>query len=320
MSDAIANRAPDGASTWVRRIRFRHLEVLLAIAEQGSLTAAGELLGITQPAVSQWLADIESAVGARLFVRGQRLRATPFAAPVLAHAQRMLNDAGRLAGEVEAIRSGGAGRVRIGVMQVAASSLVPAVVRRLRAEAGGLQLSLLEDVAAGLWARFERNELDLLVSRLEARVLGSGLPWRRLFTDRHRLVCGPGHPLLARRRVRWSDAARYPWVMPSAGTPLRDAIESSFVSAGVALPAVMLESLAATATPLLLHDSDALGVMSSAAAAHYQRLGLLRGLPLLLTSDIGDVGLVWRDQSPGPALSLVLQAFTQVAAQAVPPG
>ena len=49
-------------------------------------------------------------------------------------------------------------------------------------------------------------------------------------------------------------------------------------------------------------------------------LGLLRGLPLMLTSDIGDVGLVWRDQSPGPALSLVLQAFTQVAAQAVPPG
>jgi DNA-binding transcriptional LysR family regulator len=62
-------------------------------------------LDITQPAVSQWLADIESAAGARLFERGRRLRPTPFAAPLLAHAERVLQDAQRALGEVQAIRS-----------------------------------------------------------------------------------------------------------------------------------------------------------------------------------------------------------------------
>ena len=62
--------AESAASQWTRRIRLRHLEVLLTIARHGSLTAAAAALDITQPAMSQWLADIEAAAGARLFERG----------------------------------------------------------------------------------------------------------------------------------------------------------------------------------------------------------------------------------------------------------
>jgi DNA-binding transcriptional LysR family regulator len=305
-----AARTP--ATAWMRRIRFRHLEVLRAIARHGSLTAAAAALDVTQPAISQWLADIEAAAGVRLFVRGQRLRPTAFAAPVLAHAERVLNDAERVAGELEAIRAGGSGLVRIGVMQVGAAALVPTVVLRLLADSPGIALSLVEDVAAGLWARFERNELDVLVSRLDARALASGLPHERLFADRHRIVCGIRHPLLARRRVSWRDAARYPWVMPTPGTPLRDAVEVSFASAGVPLPGVLLSSVSATANPVLMNDSEALGVLSTAAAARLEGYGVLRALPLMLKHDIGDVGLVWRGASPGAALAAVLQAFREV--------
>jgi DNA-binding transcriptional LysR family regulator len=126
MSDSSARWADAAAAQWTRRIRLRHLEVLLTIARHGSLTAAAAALDITQPAVSQWLADIEAAAGARLFERGRRLRPTPFAAPILAHAERVLQDARRTLAEVQAIRSGGSGRVRIGAMPVATAALVPA--------------------------------------------------------------------------------------------------------------------------------------------------------------------------------------------------
>lgn len=294
---------------WARRIRFRHLEVLLVIARHGSLTAAAAALDVTQPAVSQWLADIESAIGAKLFLRGQRLTPTPFAAPLIAHAERVLNDAQRVVDDTAAIRAGGLGHVRIGAMPVATAALVPAAVLRLHAEAPGLQLSLVEDVAAGLWERFERNELDVLVTRLDAHALGAGLPQRRLFADRHRLVCGPRHPLLKRRRIGWPDVARYPWLMPAAGTPLRQAIEATFVAESVALPKVLLVSVSVTANQVLLRETEALGVLSTTSAARAEKLGLLRALPLALTQDIGDVGLVWRDPVPGPALARVLQAL-----------
>lgn len=306
--------ATDAAAQWTRRIRLRHLEVLLTIARHGSLTAAASALGITQPAVSQWLADIEAAAGVRLFERGRRLRATPLAAPILAHAERVLQDARRALAEVQALRSGGVGRVRIGAMSVATAALVPAAVLRLRERAPGIEVSLVQDIAAALWAPFERDELDLLVTRLDARALASGLPQRRLFEDRHRVVCARHHPLAKRRRVSWRDASRYPWLMPPAGTPLHEALSATFAAAGVPPPPVLLTSTSMGANARLLQDSDALGVQSGAVAADSVAQGLLVALPLTLVHDTGDVGLVWHDATPGPVMAAVVQAFVDADA------
>lgn len=317
------SRAPDvgedPAGPWLRRIRLRHLEMLLTIARHGSLTAAAAALDITQPAMSQWLADIEAAAGAPLFERGRRLRATPFAAPLLGHAERVLQDARRTLAEVRAIRSGGSGRVRIGAMAVATAALVPAVVLRLREQAPGIELSLVQDIAATLWAQLERDELDLLVTRLDARVLGSGLPHRPLFRDRHRVVCRPGHPLAGRRRVAWREAVGFPWLMPPVGTPLHDALHATFAAAGVAPPPAMLTSTAGPANVELLRRSDALLVQSGAVSADALAQGLLAALPLVLVHDTGEVGLVWREAAPGPVLATVLQAFAEAGADAATP-
>lgn len=304
-----ANTTGARASTWTRRLRLRHLEVLLAIGRHGTLTRAGAALGISQPAVSQWLSDIEAAVGGPLFVRGQRLRPTPLAGPLLAHAQRVLNDIDHTSAELEAVRAGGTGRVRIGTMQVGSAALVPAVVMQLRRQAPGIQLVLHEDVTAGLWARFERNELDLLVTRLDARARESGLPQRQLFADPHRVVCAPNHPLARRRRPGWSDAARYPWLMPPPGTPLALAFHATLAQAGIASPEALVLSVAPTANLVLLEQTQALCLLSSVVAARLHRQGLAVGLPLVLSPDVGNVGLLWRETSPGPALATVLEAF-----------
>ena len=58
-----------GLTDWVSRLKLRHLRVLVAISRHGSLTAAAGALNMSQPAVSKWLADIESALGVPLFVR-----------------------------------------------------------------------------------------------------------------------------------------------------------------------------------------------------------------------------------------------------------
>lgn len=301
------------AMQWTRRIRLRHLEVLLAIARHRSLTEAAAALDITQPAVSQWLADIEAAAGARLFERGQRLRPTPSAAPILAHAGRVLQDAQRAFAELAVIRAGGAGLVRVGAMRVAAVSLVPAAVLRLQSQAPGVELTLVEDIAAGLWEAFERNELDVLVTRLDPRVLGSGLPCRLLFADRYRVVCGPQHPLAARKRLGWRDAARYPWLMPAPGTPLHEALGATFAAAGLAMPAVLLTSASGAANVTLLRQSDALALHSSVVAQGLQAQGVLVALPLSLAHDSGDVGLVWRERSPSPVIETVLRALAEAA-------
>ena len=58
--------------TWARRVKMQHLRAVLAVADSTSLAQAGERLGLTQPAVTKTLAELEDILGVRLFERGRR--------------------------------------------------------------------------------------------------------------------------------------------------------------------------------------------------------------------------------------------------------
>ncbi|WP_077000112.1 LysR substrate-binding domain-containing protein [Variovorax sp. KK3] len=300
----------------LRRLRLRHLEVLLAVARHGSLTAAAEGLGATQPAVSQWLAEIESALGVPLFQRGRQIRPSPYLPVALRHARRMVEDSRQLEHELAAVGAGTLGAVRIGSMLVGSAGLLPRALLALAAQAEPVRIEVVEDTAAGLWARFERRELDLILGRLDARAFGATVHSEALFKDPHCLVAGRRHPLLRVAKPSWARAAAYPWILPPRQTALRDAIDATFVDAGLAPPAAWVESTSPTLNQALMRESPCIGVLSGEAARHYQRLGLLSILPLTLSSDVGPVGTVWDRQEPSPALTQVLQALREAS----PPG
>ncbi len=299
------------ALTWIKRIRFRHLEILLAIAKHGSLTAAAHALDMTQPAASQWLAEIESIVGAPLFIRGRRLQPTPFAAPVIRHAERVMGDSRRVVEEVASIRDGGFGHVRIGTMMSAATAIVPEAISQLRNAQSPIRIGLVEDVAVGLWSRFDRNELDIIICWLDERVLASDYPQEALFSETYSIVCGAQHPLMEKQAVSWQDAANYPWIMPPPGTALRIAIEATFTRKKIALPSIWLESASFTANQTIFNNTDCLGVLSTNFANYYQSMHLLSQLPLLLPEvrNVAEIGMVWKEESPGIALESVLNAL-----------
>jgi DNA-binding transcriptional LysR family regulator len=304
-------------SKWTRRLRFRHLEILVAISQQSSLTQAAEALGITQPAVSQWLADIEAAIGAPLFVRGRRLTPTSIAGPVIAHAKRVLKDAQRTMDDVEAIRDGRLGLVTIGALTgVIATNNLPTAIWRLHETTPDIRISIVEDSISGLWERFDHGEMDVMVTRLAARELASGLRTQLLYVDRYQVVCAPTHPLVDKAQVDWRDAVRYPWVMPPSGTPLRRAIEATFVAAGVPQPEVLLESVTMPASSEIVRSTQALGLST---IGYRQRFGGLFTLPLVLTYDLGGIGAIWRDEGTSPALVRVLSALHEACAEPTPP-
>ena len=294
---------------WFRRLRLRHLELLLALQQHPSLTAAAEALHLSQPAVSQQLADIEAAVGEPLFQRGRGLQPTACGLALLRYAEQALAGAHRAGAEVQALRAGAAGLVRVGMMLVAATVLVPRAVSRLRATGDRLHLVLLEDILQGLWPRLERGEIDLLVGRIDARVRASGLPFEVLYDDPHVVVCGPDHPLAGQPWPAWDEALRHPWVLPPTGTALRGAADAAFTALGRAPPLSLVDSGSLSATLSLLPLTDSLAVMSRTAARHHQAQGLLRVLPLTLAAEVGPVGMVWQQARPGPAELRVLDAL-----------
>ena len=299
----------------MRRLRLRHLEVLLAVARDGSITAAAEALGATQPAVSQWLGEVEAAMGVPLFTRGRQIRPTAYLPAALRHARRTVADSYRLQREFDAVAAGTAGSVRIGTMLVSAAGLVPQALLRLKAGQELLQLQVVEDIASGLWARFERHELDVIVGRLDERAFRAGVRREALFADTHALVVAPAHPLARLRRPGWAQIMAFPWVLPPPETSLRRAIDATLLEQGLPPPAPWLESASPTVTEEVLRQTQCVGVLSGAAAARARRLRTLAMLPMHLASDIGPVGMVWDERESSPALDAVLQALRDCAGQ-----
>lgn len=306
---------PAPAPDWSRRLKLRHLDVFRALVESGSVTGAAETMHLTQSALSHWLKELEDAVGMPLLIRSRRLRLTPAGEVFLRHAERMLGDVARTREELASIRAGAVGRVRIGVLLVAAPVLVPRMVARLQCALPRLAVTLVEGTLNQLLTRMHRHELDVIVGRLEEQALNSGFSHAYLYDEPVTVVSRPAHPLARRRRLVWRDVSAYPWIVPPVGTPMRVRLEAAFAKAGLPLPEARVESVTMLANQTVLSETDYLAVLSQSIALHFEHLGLLKSLPLQIHEGLGGVGVLWADSEPEPAVKHVLEALHEEARQ-----
>lgn len=168
-------------------IELRHLATIAAIAEEGTFGRAAARLGYTQSTVSQQVAVLERAVGGLVFDRpgGPRsVRITPLGAVVLEHGRGLLAKAEQLGDAVERFKAGD-GRIDIGTFQSVSSVVLPSLVRRLRDEHPGCEITLSEEEPE----EPQIGELDLLFYDGH---LGGDVEHVKLLDDRYLLVTRPG--------------------------------------------------------------------------------------------------------------------------------
>lgn len=159
--------------TRAHEVETRHLAALRAVADEGSFGRAAARLGYSQAAVSQQIAGLERTVGQPVFDRPGGARPaelTPAGRLLLDHAVRVLDRLDRALDELDRLRAGTGGRLVVGTFQSASVRLLPAVVRRMLAEAPELDIRLDEsDSNEVLVDGVAAGELD--VSFLVAPVL-----------------------------------------------------------------------------------------------------------------------------------------------------
>ena len=115
-----------------RRVTLRDLQVLLAVAQFGSMAKAASHLSITQPAVSQAVANLERAFGARLIDRGPHgAMLTRYGEAIQKRGTEVFDVLKQGSRDIEYLSDAGTGDVWIGANEVLLGGLVPAVVQRL---------------------------------------------------------------------------------------------------------------------------------------------------------------------------------------------
>jgi DNA-binding transcriptional LysR family regulator len=177
------------ANDWLG-VEMRHFAALEAVSRAGSFGRAARELGYTQSAVSQQIAQLERIVGQRLFNRPggpRRVESTEAGLLLLRHADAIVAQLDAARADMAALAEGEAGTLRVGIYQSVGARLLPALVRRFRAQWPRVGVRVREEsAAADLLRLLEHGELDLTFAELPVRE--GPFEWAELLQDPYVLL------------------------------------------------------------------------------------------------------------------------------------
>ena len=197
-------------------IDVRRLQVLRAVVETGSVSAAAELLSYTPSAVSQQVSALERETGVRLLERvGRGVRPTDAAMLLYEHTTRVLASIRDAEDALSALRAGHIGRIRLGAFPTAGSSLVPGALAAFQALHPNIALDLVVLEPDEAITALRNGSIDVAVTvqtRSPGDVADDGLVHRHLLADPFRVVLPRSHPLAAKRSVDLAVLASERWI------------------------------------------------------------------------------------------------------------
>lgn len=278
------------------RLRLRHLRCFVAVAQSRQLGAAADELGLTQPAVSKTLSELEALAGARLLARRRSgTELTPDGLRFLHHATRILQDLDEAA---HAMLDRGAPRretVRVGALPSLIPGIVADAVVDFRAAHPDIALQVHTDRNRGLITALKADLLDVVVGRMDDPAVMEGLWFEMLDAEPLVLAVRRGHPLAAAKTVAVADIMACALVVPASGTVPRHNTESLLARHGLALRENCLETTDAYLSRLATQGSDAVWFAPWSAAARAVAAGDLVLLPFDTQGSEEPLGLLRRN-------------------------
>lgn len=297
-------------------IKLRHIRLFLQVADSGNLSAAGRTLGLTQPAMSKSLTELEAMLATALFTRnGRRMVLTAQGETLRRHARDALAslDAG-----ARALQPGaGRARLSVGLLPTVSTRFFPEVAARFMAENPDVTLAIETGTHPYLVRKLRERQIDLMIGRMPQAGELDGLTFDYLYEEP--IVAVTHAPPAARSTLTDLLRAR-PLILPGRETVIRKAIDDYLAALGLGgLDAAVETSTLALGRGLLL-ATDAIWFISHGVVEAELASGLFTPLPLGATYLSGAVGMTAaHDEALSPAairlMSLLRQAGVTRGAQ-----
>ena len=254
------------------KLNLKSLESFREIMRLGSATAAGRALGLSQPAVSRLLGQLEREIGFPVFHREKgRLVATPQAVLLFEEVDLAFKGLERVTALADDINNLQVGRLRVVAPPSFAEGPLVAPITQFVSERPNVKLSID--------SRTRPTTMNLISTRTADCGFG------KLPIDNPRIRCRPliatetmcairkGHPLLARKVIGPQDLRDQPLILIGQGGETRLRIEEAFRTAGVR-PEVRLESHNVGAACAFAGQGLGIAIVNELLAANYQRYGI----------------------------------------------
>ena len=275
------------------RIKTRQLALLAHLDRERSVLRAAEAVGMSQPAASKLLRELEEALGVSLFERHARgVEPTPFGEIMVRHAHSVLSEIRRAREEVDALRLGQMYPVAIGTVMSPGTDLVPMAISLLEQRHARMIVSVEMDFSRALVTKLLEGRLDIVIARILDPNDTANLHFEALSQEPHSLIARPQHPLAKQRKLSIEDLVEQTWILPPSPSVLRERLNAMFLQRGLSLPQRIVETTSLPMITNLLRRTDMLVAMPQDVVRPYCDAGMLAVLPIDLGVRMDSFGII----------------------------
>jgi LysR family transcriptional regulator of gallate degradation len=315
--DAAGSHAPmEARGLLASMFSGRRLALFASLSELHNMPAVAAAFGVTQPALSALVRELEARTGRVLFTRTARgVTPTRAGSQLAFRCKRALAELRSIGSDLAALRGAVEGSVAVGALPLSRTLILPSAIAALVARHPRLRVSTVESPYEALAAALRSGDIDFIIGALRPPEDAKDLVQTALFEDRISLIVRAGHPLAKLARIGRPALQRAQWVLSRPGSPSRELLERAFREAGHAAPVPAVETGDLALLRGLLLRSDMVTAIS-AHQLHYEiETGALVVLPYPLETTRRRIGLTQRANAlPSPAAMALMEAVRQVVA------
>jgi DNA-binding transcriptional LysR family regulator len=243
----MANRI-DWESQIGRRMRLRDLHVFSTVARLGSMGKAAQELGVSQPAVSEVIADLEHAVGARLLDRTpQGVNSTAHGAALERRVLAVFDELRQGIKDIEFLSDPTVGEVRIGCPESISAAILQPICEAFTEQYPRVVLDVDTVNTLSFAQKLRERSLDVVLARggwpLENAQLVTDFNVETLYNDELVVVVGDRSPWARRRKVSIIDLREEPWILTGSDRWNYQVIANAFQSRGVEMPKISMKTI-----------------------------------------------------------------------------
>ncbi|MCX4026359.1 LysR family transcriptional regulator [Endozoicomonas sp. SM1973] len=193
-------------------IKIQQLKHFLLVAEEGGFRAASAKASRSQAALSSSVKELERNLGQALFETGHKAKLTPFGEFCLPKVKQFFHQYQTLEADLRAAAEGQRGKLAVACVPSVAAKLIPGLLATFTKSHPKVEVSLIDDNAAGVEARLLAGEVDLALGNC-LHTNDERIAFTPLFSDPIGVVCLNNHPLAEwEEGVSWQQVSSYPFI------------------------------------------------------------------------------------------------------------
>jgi DNA-binding transcriptional LysR family regulator len=294
-----------------RRLRLRDLHVLLAVAQSRSMAKAGRELSISQPAVSQAVADLEHTLGVRLLDRSPRgIEPTEYGRALLRRSLAVFDELGQAVRDIEGLIDPTKGELRMGCPESIVAAFVPALVDRFLRQHPQVVMHIeqMHDVVPHFRELRDRR-VDFVLARVARSFKADDLCVDTLIDDRFFIAAGTKSQWARRREIGLADLTGAPWVLPSPETVAGSLTRQAFQANGLEAPKASVLTLSTHLQCSLTGSGRFLSMLPASVLRSNARPFQLKALPVELRTSANPVAIVTlKDRTLSPLVQTFIES------------